>query len=307
MGHETPWIPRGTGKAPPTCHGVAERGQSQSFVHSAFGGGIKELRFPMVPRVPGGRVQGPSFKGDSRASSQIISNRKEGIGATPFAGSSGRRVSDRPVDLETDCPNHSEALSHPVSPQSCVAVASGDGVELSETRASCVTKGRQRDRALEGSPVAAYKKTPKDLGPTWSFLMNPASCSFQTFVAPGLQKGKLLSSTTCTNRIGFPLLVPCRYPRSESGWPFISDFEHGISPVWMFDLSLKGCSNISGDPCSCCGIEPPSIGERKLKSFFFVILEFIWNTFRLMLPSSIRLNMFGTRLTVPCLTAHRRV
>jgi len=307
MGHETPWIPRGTGKAPSTRHWVAERGQSQSFGHSAFGGGIEEFRLPMVSRVPRRRIGGPSFEGHSRTSSQAVSNREREVSATAFGGSSGRRISDRPLDPETDRSNHSEALSHPVSPQSCVAVASGDGMELSETRTSGVTKGRQRDRALEGSPVAAYKKTPKDLGPTWSSLMSLASCSFQTFVAPGLQKGKPLSSTTCTNRIGFPLSVPCRYPRSENGWPFISDFGHGISPVWMFGLSLKSCSNISGDPCSCCGIEPLSIGERKLNSFFFGTLEFIWNTFRPMLPSLIRLNMFGTRLTVPYPTAHRRV
>jgi len=300
-------MPRGTGKAPPTCHCDVERRQSDSFNRGAFGGSIKKLRFPMVPRLPGGRVQGSSFKGDSRTSSQVISNREEAIGATPFVGSTGCRVSDRPLDVETDCPNHSEALSHPVSSQPCVADTSGDGMELPETRASSVTTERERDCPLEGSPLAAYKKTPKDLGPTWSFLMSLASCSFQTFVGPGLRKEKPLSFTTCTNRIGFPLSVPCRYPRSESGWPFISGFGHGISPVWMFGLSLKSCSDISGDVCSCCGIEPPSIGERKLKRFFFRTLEFIWNTFRLMLPSLIRLNMFGTRLTAPYLTVSRRI
>ncbi len=307
MGHETPWIPRGTGEAPSRRHFVVERRQGQSFGHSAFGGGIKKLSLPMVSTVPRRRIGGPSLEGHSRTSSEAVSNREREVSGTAFGGSSGRRISDRSVDIEADRSNHSETLSYPVSPQSCVAVASGHGMELSETRASGVTKGRQRDRTLEGSPVAAYKKTPKDLGPSWSFLMSLASYSFQTFAAPGLQKGKPLSSTTCTNRIGFPLSVLCRSPRNESGWPFISDFGHGTSPVWMFGLFLKNCSNISGDPCSCCGIEPPSTGERKLNSFFFGTLEFIWNTFRPMLPSLIRLSMFGTRLTVPCPTVYRKV
>lgn len=307
MGHETPWIPRGTGKAPSTRHRFAERGQGHSFGRSAFGGGIKKLRLPMVSRLPRRRIGSPSFEGHSRTSSQAVSSREREVSGTAFGGSSGRRISDRPLDLEADRSNHSEALSHPASPQSCVAVASGDGMELSETRAPGATKERQRDCALEGSPVATYKKTPKDLEPIWSSLMSLASCSFQTFVVPGLQKGKPLSSTTCTNRIGFPLSVRCRYPRSEDGWLFICGFGRGISPVWMFGLSLKNCSNISGDPWSCCGIEPPSIGERKLNSFFFSTLGFIWNTFQPMLPSLIRRNMFGTRPTVPCPTVHRRV
>lgn len=307
MGHETPWIPRGTGKAPPTCHRFAERGQDHSFGRSAFGGGIKKLRLPMGSRVPRRRIGGPSFEGHSRTSSQAVSNRERQISGTPFVGSAGRRISDRPLDLETNRPNHPQTLWHPLSPQSCVAAASVDGMELPETRAPGFTEKRERNCALEGSPVAAYKKTPKDLEPIWSSLMSLASCSFQTFVVPGLQKGKPRSFITSTNRIGFPLSVRCRYPRSEDGWLFICGFGHGISPVWMFGLSLKNCSNISGGPWSCCGIEPPSIGERKLNSFFSSTLGFIWNTFQPMLPSLIRLNMFGTRPTVPCPTAYRRV
>lgn len=209
MGHETPRIPRGTGEAPSTRHRVATRRQGHSFSCSAFGGSIQELRFSMVSRLPRGRVESPPLEGHSGPPSQAVSNRERQISGTAFGGSSGRRISDRPLDPEADRANHPQALSHPVSPQSCVAVASRDGMELSETRAPGITKERERDCPLEGLPVAAYKKTPKDVEPIWSSLMSRASCSFQTFVALGLRKGKPPSSITSTNRTGFPRSVPC--------------------------------------------------------------------------------------------------
>jgi hypothetical protein len=307
MGHETPWIPGGAGEAPSTGHRVAERRQGHSFSCSAFGGSIQELRFSMVSRLPRGRVQGPSFEGDPGTASQVIMDRETRVSGAAFGGPSGRRLSDRSLDLEAGRSNHLQALSHPVSPESCVAVASGDGMELSETRAPGVTKGRQRDCPLEGLPVAAYKKRPKDVGPIWSCLMSRASCSFQTFGALGLRKGKPPSSITSTNRTGFPRSVPCRYPQSESGWLFIFGFGDGISPVWMFGLSSRGCSDISGDPWSCCGIGPPFTAERKLNSALSGIQESMWNTFRPMPPSLIRLNTFGTRLTEPCPTVLQRI
>jgi len=297
MGHETPWIPRGTGKAPPTCHRVIERGQNDSFSGGAFGRSIKKLRFPMVPGVPGGWVQGPSFKGDSRTSSEVISNREKGIGETPFVGSAGCRISDRPVDLETDCANHSQALWNPVSSQPCVAVTSEDGMELPEARAPGFTKGRERDCPLESLPVAPYKKKPKDLEPIWSSLMSLASCSFPTSVVLGLRKGNPRSSITFTNRTGFPPSTRCRYRRNANAWRFICGCGGEILTVWMSDLFSKGCSNISGDPWFCCGIGGPSTGGKKSSSFLSSIRGSIWNIFRPMLLNLIPQNMSGIRPT----------
>jgi hypothetical protein len=306
MGHETPWIPRGTGKAPSTCDRVPERRQDDSFSRSAFGGSIQELRFPMVPRVPRGRFQGPSFKGDSRTSSEAVSKGEKEISGTTFVGSAGCRVSNRPLDLETDCPNHPQALWHPLSPQSCVAGASRDGMELPETRAARFAKERERDCALEGLSVAPYKKKPKDLEPVWSSSMSLASCSFQTSVALGLPKDKPRSSITSTNRTGFPPSVLCRCPRSGNAWLFISGFGRAILTVWMFVLSLKNCSNISGAPWSCCGIGGPSIDVKKSSSFSLNILGFIWNTFLPMLLNLTPQNMSGIRPIVPFPIVYQR-
>jgi len=306
MGHETPWIPRGTGKAPSTRHGVTERGQDDSVGCSALGGSVEKLRFPMVPRIPEGWVQGPSFKGDSRTSAEVIPDgARQAVGVT-FVGSTDRRVSDRPLDLETDCSNHPQAIWRPVSPQPCVAVAPGDGMELPETRATGLAKERKRDRPLEGLPVAPYKKRPKDLGAIWSSSMSLASCSSLTSVVRGLRKGKHRSSITSTNRTGFPLSTRCRCRRNGNAWHFISGSEDGILTDWMSSLFSKSCSNISGDPWSCCGIVGPSTDAKKSNSFLLSIQGFIWNISRPMLPNLIPQNMSGIRPTGPFPIVHRR-
>ncbi len=305
--HETPWIPRGTGKAPPTRDRVTERRHDDSFSRSALGGSIKELCFPMVPGVPKGRVQGPSFKGDSRTPSQAVPSREKQIGGSPLVGSAGRRVSDRSLDSETNRPNHSQALWHPVSPQSCVAAASRDGMELPEARAPGFAKKRERDCALESLSVAPYKKKPKNLGPVWPSSMNPASCSSPTFVAPGLRKDKPRFSITFTSRTGFPPSMPWWYRRSGNVWRSTSGFRNGILTVWMFVLFLKSCLNTSGTPWSCCGIGVRSTVVKRLSSFLQSILGFIENIFRPMLLKLTLQNMFGIRLTVPFPTVYRRV
>ena len=299
MGHETPWIARGTGKAPPARHRIAERRQGNSLSRCAFGGGIKKLRIPMVPRVPDGRVQGPSSKNDSGPSAEAVSDRKGQTFGTPFVGSLGSRVSDRPLDLKAYCHNHPEALWGTVSPESCVALASGDGMELSETRASGLTKERERNRPLENLPLAAYKKTPKDVGPIWCSSMSRAFCSFRTSVVLGLQEGRPQSSITSINRTGFPRLMHCRFRQKGSALPFISGSGGAILTAWTFVLSSKLCSNIFGVPSSCCGIEGRSIAAKRSPSSSEKIQEFIWNIFRLMRLSLIPQNMFGTRPTEP--------
>jgi len=298
MEYETPWIPRGTGKTPSTSHCLAERRQDNPVSGGAYNGSIKKLRFSMVPGVPEGRLQGPSFKDDPRASSQAFSKREENANGVAFVRAVVRRVSDRPLDLETDCPDHSQAPWDPVSPQPCVENPSGDGLELPETRAPGFTKERQRDCALEGLSVAPYKKKPKDLGPIWSSWMSRASCSLQPSVAPGLREGELRSSITSTDRIGFPPSMPCRCRQNGNVWPSTSDFGLEISTVWISGLSLKGCSNISGAPSFCCGTGERSIAVKKSNNFSWNIPGSIWITFQLMLQNLTRQNMSGTRLTV---------
>jgi hypothetical protein len=307
MEHETPWIARRIGKAPSPGRCLVERRQDQFIGGSAYSGSIKKLRFSMVPGVPEGRFQGPSFKDDPRTSSQAFSKREGNANKAAVVRAVGRRVSDGPLDLEADCPDHSQAPWHPVSSQSCVEDPSEDGLELPETRAPGFTKERQRDCTLEGFPVAPYKKKPKDLGPIWSSWMSRVSCSLQPSVAPGLRKGEHPSFITSTDKTEFPPLMPCRCRQNGNVWLSTSDFGLEISTVWMSDLFLESCSNISGDPSFCCGIGERSTAVKKSNNFSWYIPGFIWSIFRPMLPNLTRQNTSGTRLTGHSPTAHRRV
>jgi len=232
-GHETPWNSSRTGEAPPTRHPTAKAGQGKSIVCGALGGSIKKLYLPMVPNVSEGRFQGPPFQEDSWPSSQVILRSESEVGAGAAGGSIGCRVSDRSLDPETDCSSDPEAIWYSVSPQPCLEVAFGDEVELSEARTSGPAEERRGDRALEAVSLAAYKKTPKDMGPIWSFLMNPVSYSFQTLPGLGRPKGKHHCSIIFTNRIASRPSAPCRFPRRENGWPFIFGFGVEISMGWM--------------------------------------------------------------------------
>ena len=306
MGHETPWIARGTGEAPSPSHCLAERRQDKPVGGSAYCGSLQELRFSMVPGVPEGRIQGPSFKDDPGASSQAVSERERSPSRDALVRPAGRRVSHRPLDLETGCPHHPQALWNPVSSESRLAAASRNGLELPETRAQSFTKERGRNCAVEGLPVAPYKKKPKDLGPIWSSLMNRASCSFPISVAPGLQKGRLRSSITSTNRTGFPRSMRCRFPRKRSAWPFIFGAEHAILTAWTFVLFSKSCSSISEAPWFCCGTGEPSTGVKKSNGFSLTIRGFIWNTFQPMLLNLTPQNMSGIRPTAHSPIVHPR-
>jgi len=306
VGYETPWIPRGTGEAPSTCHRPAERGQGEPFGCSTLGGRIKKLCLSLVSGIPERGLQGPSFEGDSWASSQTSARREGEVSGVASNRSPGRGIPDRPLDVEADRPDRPETLWDSVSSQSCLAPASGDGMELPKTGASGFTKERERGRPLETVSVAPYKKTPKDLGPIWSSSMSPASCLFPTYAAPGLQKDKPRSSITFTNKTGFLPSVLCRCPLRGSIWLSISDFGRVILRVWMSAPSLKSCSSISGDRWCCCGIGLPFTGAMKSSSFSLDIQEFIWNISRLMPLNLIQQNMFGIRPTVLFPTVHRR-
>ena len=146
MGHETPWIPRGTGKAPPTCDRVAERRQDDSVGCSAFGGSIKKLRFPMVPRVPRGRVQGPSFKGDSRTSSEAVSKGEKKLAALLLSGPLGAGYRTDLWTLKRIAQTIHKHFASAITPIMCGGCFKGcDGVARNQSGG--LTKERERGGA----------------------------------------------------------------------------------------------------------------------------------------------------------------
>jgi hypothetical protein len=183
-GYETPRNPTTTGKAAPTSYPVVESRKTPVGC-GPLAWSLQELCLPMVSSLQKEGAPRSSPPTDSRASCQVIQSPEEEACKTAAGWAPGLRLPDRPLDIEEDRTADPQILSHPVSSQPCLAVAFRDRVELPETRAPGFAKGRRRDRLLEALPVAPYKKTPKGLGPIWSFSMSPAFCSFPTSPVPG--------------------------------------------------------------------------------------------------------------------------
>lgn len=232
-GHETPWHPSRVGKAAPTRHSIIEKGKSEPIGHCPVARSIQELGLPVVPSLSRERLQGTEIQDGSRASDEVAARAKRETTPVVTGRAISLRISDRPVDLAAGSVHNSEELWGPIPPQSCLAIALGDGVELPETRTPGFGEKGRGNRPLEAVSLAAYKKTPKDMGPIWSFLMNPVSCSFQTLPGLGRPKGKHHCSIIFTNRIASRPSAPCRFPRRENGWPFIFGFGVEISMGWM--------------------------------------------------------------------------
>ena len=295
-GHETPWNPRTVGKAAPAGHPFVQSGQEPASHCTGFEC-FSEFSIPMasdLPRKRGWRVKAPT---DARPSSQADRSSKKASCPGPPERPSGCGVSDRYMDFKPRGKGDPSTVRRSLSSQSRMETPRRLGVELSEAGATCFTKRRGRDRSLETVPLASYKKTPTDVGPIWSFLMNRVFCSFRTLLGLGPRKGRLPFSTTFTNRIVFRPSMLWPYRRKGNVWPCTFNFELGILRDWISTLSSNICFAIFEAPLFYYGIEAPFIGGKRSNN---ISSNIPGSTRSISLPmrrNSIRQNMFGTKRT----------
>ena len=294
--HETLWNRTAVGKAAPAGHPAVKSGQKSA----GSGTGLKcigKLSVSLAPHIPRKGFTGTTPPAHSGTSTQVVEVSEEPIGKGAPEGTPGLRLSDRLVDLKAGSQSDRPRIRGSIPSLPRLEAPGKHRLELSETRASSLAKGRRRNCPLEALPLASYKKKPKDLGPIWSSSMNPGSCLFPTSPEPGRRKVRLLSFTIPIGKTECLRSVLSRCLRKKGAWLFIFDSAPAISTVWMFGLSSKACSSISGVRWFCCGIEGPSIAGRKFSNFFSVIRDCTFMNFPLMHRNSIRQNMFGIRPT----------
>jgi len=227
-GHETPWHPSRVGKAAPTRHSIIEKGKSEPIGHCPVARSIQELGLPVAPSLSRERLQGTEIQDGSRASDEVAARAKRETTPVVTGRAISLRISDRPVDLAAGSVHNSEELWGPIPPQSCLAIALGDGVELPETRTPGFGEKGRGKRPLEAVSLAAYKKTPKDLAPTCFFSMKAAFCSFLRSRARGLPGERRPGCIIATERIRFRRSVLWLYLRKGNGWLFLSSSGNGI-------------------------------------------------------------------------------
>ena len=295
--HETPWNPRAAGKAASAGHSFVQSGQKPAS-HSTGFECFCEFSVPVasgLPRERGSRIKAPT---DARPSSQADQRSKNPSCPGALKWPSGCRVSDRFMDLKPGSQSDRPTVRRSISSQPRVEAPRTLGVELSEARATSFTKRRGRDRSLEAVPLAPYKKTPTDVGPIWSSLMNRAFCSFRPLRGPGPRKGRRPFFTTFTNRIVFRPSMLWPYRRNGNVWPCTFNFELGILRAWIFTLFSNICFAIFEAPLFYYGTKEPFIGGKRLNN---ISLNIPASKRSISLPTrrnSIRQNMFGIKRTV---------
>ena len=296
--HETLWNRTAVGKAAPAGHPAVKSGQ-ESVGSSTSLKCIGKLSVSLVPDIPREGFTGATPPTHSRTSTQAVEVTEESIGEGAPEGTPGRWLSDRLMDLKAGCQSDRPRVWGSISSLPRLEAPGRHRLELSETRASSLAKGRRRNCPLEALPLASYKKKPKNLGPIWYFSMNLDSCLFLTSPVPGRRKARLLFFTIFISRTESLRSMLSRCPRKEGAGPFIFDFAHAISTVWMSGLSSKVCSSISGVRWFCCGIGGRFTAVKKSNDSSWVVPDCMSMNSPPMLQSSTRRNMFGTRPIVP--------
>ena len=305
MWHETPRNRPATGAASPTGHPAA-KGRHESVGRGPCRECVRKLRVPMVSGIPKEGIAGTPPSTNPRPSAQALHIAEEATGDVALEGLPVGGVSDRSVDLKARRRDDPPAFRRGLPSLPCLETPGKPGVELPEAGAPGPATGRSRDRPLEALPMAAYKKTHKNVEPIWSSWMNPASCSSPTWPAPGLPKEKHRSCTISTNKTESRRLVLWRCLPNESDWPSIFICAPTISQGSMSERSCNTCSAIFGGRWSCCGIGERSIAAGRSNTGSPRIQGSTWKRSRPTPRNSIRRSMFGTRPTAPWRIVHPR-
>ncbi len=304
--HETLRNRTAVGEAAPAGHPTAKGGQ-ESVGSGSRGGFIGKLGISLAAYVSREGFPRARSQAHPWASSEAVNSHEESLGQASPEGSRGCRLQDRLMDVAAHSHPDPAAVWRALSPLPRVEAPGQPGMELSETGAPGIATGRRRDCPLEALPLAAYKKTRKNVGPIWSSSMNPAFCSFPMSGAPGRPKGRPPFSIISTSRTAFLPSVPLPSLPKEGVWPCTSGCAPATLPVWTSARFSKACSSISVAPWCSSGTEAPSTVEGKSSIFFRSIRGWMFTLSLPTHPNSIRQNTSGIKLITPSPTAHRRI
>jgi len=292
--HETLGKSDAIGEATPTSDPVVREG------HELVGGGstgriLRKLCFSMAAGISKGRGGGPKSQSLSGSSCQALKKREETI-SKPFAERPfSLWLRHRSLDHETGGRANSQVFWNSLSSQSPLATSDGVGMELSEARAPGSRKERRGDRTLEEETMAANKKKPSNLEPTWPFSMRVGFCSFPMFVEHGHREDRLPSCIIFTGETEFrPSPVLPSRPRGDT-WGFTSDSKGRILRLLTWESSCTTSCSTSVLMLFSYGITLSSTGESRSETSSIAIQDSMWNGSLDMPLSSIRWNLYGPR------------
>lgn len=295
--YETTRNAAATGGASPTGSPVITRRQN-GVGSCPMDWGSKEFRVSMADDTQERRNEGTSTERHSRATCSVIGTAEGCIGPSALRGSAGRRIRNRPLDVETHHPSHLETLSYSLSSQSRVADSWAIGMELSKTRTPSKTEGRKSHRALEARAMASHKKKPQDLAPIWYSSMKVAFCSSPMCDAPGHPKERHPIFITGSNKTESP-------PLARSAFLLTIGISDSIYSSVRVTSRTRMSNSFSNTFCvtfavrsSCCGIAELSTASVPSRCFSICTRDCTASFFRPMHLSSIQPNTCGIDQTL---------
>ena len=221
---------------------------------------------------------------------------------------SGGRPYHRAVDIETDFPTDRKVSRGPLlSGRRLEITAHGVPVEFPKAGTSCHPKKRKGNCVLEAERLAAYKKKPKDSGPTWRFSMKAASCSFPTSVRPGPPWGRLQCYGTAIAGTRSRLSGVLRFLPAASAWGSISDFtSRRTLRDWGSSLSWSICCATCPATLSSSGTAARSTRVRRSRLSLARPRDFMFTLSQDTPPRSIQSSRCGLMGSEISLTACMR-
>ena len=293
-GHETHRYPAAVGEKTFTGH-PADKTRQVAVCGCPPVRSFQEFCFSLVRVIQEERQARINSPTDTGTPSRIIlPEEKETVG-TSSEGSPVRGLFHRFVDTGSYCQSDKESDRHSISSGTCLEDTERHGLELSKAGAtSFATKGKGY-RTLEAVQVAAYKKTLKNLVPTWCSWMRVALCLSPMLSGLGLPVAKRRLSATGSNKTKYLPSVLFPFLLNEGISRPTSASEKGISSAGMLSNSSAIWASTCKDISSLYGTVVRYIKARRLFDSFRNSIGFMWNGFLHMLRSLIRWNISGAK------------
>jgi hypothetical protein len=304
--HETLWNPKATGTEAPAGHRVNE--EIEESAGSITGDRMFcKLGLSLVASISEKRRPGIGSETGAREASQIEPASKEDPDTNSPEGSDECWVYDRSLDSTSGNGNNRESIWHFLPSQPSLEISNRDGMELSETGKTGQGTRREDNCVLEKIFVAAYKKTPKSLDPTWCSSMKVDSSWFPMLSGHGHPEERLPSFVVWDS--GKKSLQSRPSASLQTGNELhcmpgsISD---RTSSLLRWPNSSTTCSATCAVTWYCSGTVAHHIKASRLENLYASIPVCTRIDFLDMLRSSIRTNSSGIRLNALCPTAFQK-
>lgn len=255
--HETIWNLGSIGNKAPARHRIpacrndlsASSRQNQSFLklRCALAAGAQEIR----------KERRAKTEACSRSPRPAVSKTEAAALKSPVTEPLALRILHGCLDIEQGTSANRFKIRRSLYSGERLADIDQPRLELPKAGKARQRTGRKSNRKMEAIQLASYKKTPKDLVPTWSFLTKAVSFLFQIWSGHGHPKDRRRSCAVREVGERFPQYLQSAFPHNAAGWRFMQDSiaERTLSlPRWSDFLSTF--SNISVAMCSFFGILP---------------------------------------------------